>query len=276
MRTKVLGLTEVIKMARWLTVGMILTMGASSALAAPMFPVIVDHDFSFLGGRALNAPDTIPYYSWNGVEPDTLIIPKGSYDDGVAENEVFAYTSPVIPKGPSFPVFEMAPDGFFGGDLYLDIQFTASDYAGGDLDVSLVGTGNNDQGNDLEIWGTVSLSADPNDTYTGLLFAMEIEQASLYGMQFGQNYTVEAVGTITTSLLPGMNVGDPGAVTGSMFNPSIPLFLPTGYDPVSQDYASNVDVEIAYSGEAGSQVPEPATLAVITLGGLVACIRRRR
>ncbi len=263
-------------MARWVMLGLMVTMGASSALGAPLFPEILDHDFSFLGGRASNEPTHIPYYSWNGANADTLTIPLGAPDDGIWENEVFAYTSPVIPKGPSYPIFEMDPDGAFGGDLYLDLRFTASDYGGGDvdgqeIDVSLTGTGNNDQGNDLEIWGQVTL---PGGTYSGLLLAMEITEASLYGYALGQNYSVEAIGTITYSEIPGVGVGDPGAVTGAMFNPLIPLFLPSGYDPVQFD--SFVDVEVSYSGEAGSQIPEPSTLAVAAFGGLAVFFRRRR
>jgi hypothetical protein len=268
---------------RFVAAGLIVAVGGSGALAAPIFPQIVDHDFSFLGGRAANAVAHVPMYHWNGSQPDTLVIPKGAPDDGIWENEVFTYTSPVLPKGPSLPIFELPTDSYFGGDLYLDLQFFASDgpftdpNTGVSINVSLIGAGHNDQGYDLEIWGSLG---EPNANIQGLLLAMEVEQASLYGYADGGNYTVEAVGQIQFSVIPDLAAAIdlfggnlPGAVTGAMFFPIHPLF-PPNYDPIVND--SIFDVQISYSGEAGASVPAPATWLTVGFGGAAILLRRRR
>jgi hypothetical protein len=252
-------------MYRVIAVGMVLSLAGSVAWADPMFPVIVNHDFSFLGSPAT--------YSYNGESADTLLIPLDDPNDRLA-GEVFAYTSPVTPKGSSTPIYDINPPDGFGGDLYLNLAFSRSDgtfvngSTGQEIDVNLVGTGNNAAGWDLEIWGRLDENGIP-----GLLLAMEIDQAVLYGYSGGTSYIVEAIGTIQDSIIPELarRIGQSGAVTGSLFFEEIPDLI----DPLTAP-ASDDPIEVAYSGEAGEGIPEPATMLLAAFGGLALFFRRKR
>lgn len=257
-------------MSRLVTAGAVLMMMAGAVSADPIFPEIVDHDFSFLGSPAT--------YSYNDTAADTLVIPRNA-PPGLGANEVFAYTSPVVPKGPSIPVYDVAPGMGFGGDLYLNLAFDHSDgplvngSTGTTIDVNLVGKGNNDEGAgyDLEIWGSLG----QNGNVTGLLMAMEIEEAVLYGYSGQSSFIVEAIGKIKFSVIPALELAIAqygeidGAVTGSLFFDTIPDIV----DPVAD---LSDEIEVAYSGEAGEAVPEPATMLTAVFGGLALLLRRRR
>lgn len=257
-------------MYRLVAVGLIVGLVGGVALADPLFPEIADHDFSFLGSPAT--------YSYNGTSGDTLVIPR-NVPPGIGANEVFAYTSPVIPKGASIPVYDDDPNDGFGGDLYLDLVFTHSDGnfvnsdTGQEINVNLVGTGNNNDGAgyDLEIWGSLG----QNGNVHGLLLAMEVEQAVLYGYSGQSSFVVEAIGQIKFSAIPALAQqialfgSVPGAVTGSLFFDQIPNIVDPGAD-------LSGEIQVAYSGEAGEMVPEPITLLIAALGGLGFLHRRRR
>ncbi len=247
-------------MVRMISLCVVLT-AAPAVWAAPIFPTILDHDFGFLASGT---------YSTNGAAPDTLIIPLNNPQ--VPPNEVFTYTSPVVPKGPTVPVWDLTGLNF-GGDLYLNLVFDGADGPFVDpitnkkIDVSLTGRGNNAQGADLEIWGTINTGTW---SVSGLLLAMEIESASLYGYAYQRGYIVEAVGMIVSSVIPALAdlQGTVGAVTGSIFYP----VFPSQYHP-SEPW--QMVSQLTYSGEAGAAVPEPATCLVVFLGGLLFSARRK-
>jgi hypothetical protein len=158
----------------------------------------------------------------------------------------------------------------------LEVQFDASDAPIGAIDVSLTGTGLNPVGvADLEIYGTVTMGETPTAELAGLLWALDLEQVSLYGYSGGgTSYVLEAVGTIL-DCEAGQHfgvVGDQGVMRGHLdfFN------APPGWIPSFDQYDPGADVDeairAAYSGETG-WVPEPASLI---LALVVAAVARRR
>jgi hypothetical protein len=234
---------------------------ASQVVAAPILPVIKYHDFGIFAGP--NAT-----YLYEGNSPDRLIIP-GSATPGIGENEVFTYTATVLPKSPTLPVYEVSPGINFGGDLSLNMLFDGSDGPfvgpGGIIDVSLTGHGGVD-GADLIIRGAIG---GPGGQPQGVLLAMEVTQASLYGLGGQPSLHLEATGTITQSAIPGL-VGQPGAITGTIFG----LSLPSGYTPAVYHDPTDM-VFFTLNGEAGV-IPEPATCLVGLLGGLMMLAGRRK
>ena len=181
---------------RTLAVALSAALLALGASAAPIYPTIGGHDFNF-GGH--NSDPTFEYMT-NGVLPDTLTYtPNGpGYD-----HEVTAYW-PNWPAQPALPVWDLGGLPNFGGDLILGMMFTGQDapYSGpgGVIDVSLTGHGFKvgQASADLEIWGTIYLNQ--NVTFQGLLWAMDIEKASLYGYSNQATYVVEGVGAIVGAL----------------------------------------------------------------------------
>ncbi len=262
-------------MHRLCVLGVVLALCSSTALAAPLFPEIIDHKFLF------GAEGT---YYYNGVEPDVLYIPR-SDPVGIGGGEVLGYKA----AGGSWQaIYDVSPGIGFGGDLALNLEFYSSDGAfidpntGNAVNVSLIGRGDptnspdpgqdpNTQVYDLEIWG--SLDGDPNSE--GLLMAMEIEVASLYGIAGQRSYVVEATGDILYSDLDWLaaeiaaNDGRlAGGVTGSIFWP----VFPTLYSPLENRQGYEV---LSYDGVAG-MIPEPASCVLVFLGGLGVILRRRR
>jgi hypothetical protein len=251
-------------MGRFAAAILVVSVLALQGIAAPIMPIITDHDFSFLVG-----PNS--HYFFNGSEPDRLLVAPAGFG---GDHDVFTYTTPVLPvPGPSIPVYDMLNTSEFGGTMYLNIIFTGSDgpyidpVTGKSIDVSLTGTGGS-YGDDLEIWGYLpGLSGSP----WGILLGMEITEASLYGYSGRGAYNVEAIGRITYSAIPALRVGGQfgqlAAVTGTMFGPVLPhLYSP---NEIRWDIA-----DMAYSGEVG--VPEPATYLLALLGGAFAVAMRKK
>lgn len=253
---------------RTLAVALTAALLALGASAAPIYPTIGGHDFNFGG---YNSDPTFEYMT-NGVQPDTLTYtPNGpGYD-----HEVTAYW-PNWPAQPVLPVWDLGGLPNFGGDLILGMMFTGQDapYSGpgGVIDVSLTGHGFKvgQASADLEIWGTIYLNQ--NVTFQGLLWAMDIEKASLYGYSNQATYVVEGVGAIVGGAVPTYFelIGQQGAVRGHLDFVDRPIgWIPPLYDPLM-----DVDhrVRAGYSGETG-WVPEPATLSLLLAG--LALLRRR-
>lgn len=242
------------------------TLAACSvALAAPLLPPIVAHDFNF--GAYNQMPGAIEW-SANGAAPDTLV-----YTTFEGDHEVSAYW-PAWPNPPMVPVWDLTGPPSFGGDFALAVQFTGQDAPQGPLDVSLTGTGLNTAPGapDLEIWGTVVLPSGP---LTGLLWALDLNNVSLYGYSGRNAYNVEGTGTIVGGLVPAFYnlIGQPGAVRGSVdFITPPPGWLPAGYNPVVDPRQDLVRAD--YSGETGVTIPEPASLGLL-LAGLASILRRR-
>ncbi|MCL4284843.1 MAG: PEP-CTERM sorting domain-containing protein [Fimbriimonadaceae bacterium] len=242
-----------------------LAFAGALAFAFPLFPNIMGHDFNF---GAFNGDGAVEY-STNGLAPDTLFYSASEFD-----TEVTGYW-PFWPTPPVYPVFNAG--GSFGGDITMCLMFTGQDAPyvgpGGTIDVSLVGTGGLAAAPDLAIFGAIPGLGIP---YT-LLWALEIRNASLYGVSDWNSYVVEAEGFIVGGYIAQQFnlVGEQGVVRGHLDFVDRPAgWIPPTYDPVADDVDYNI--RAAYSGETGwgTAVPEPASLAALSLG--VAMLVRRR
>ena len=253
-------------MRRILLVSVVAALTAVSQ-AFPLFPTIFGHDFNF---GALNSSGPAEYLT-NGPAPDTLI-----YTGSNADREVTAYW-PFWPLPPVFEVFNGA--GMFGGDFHLQVQFTAQDAPyvgpGGTIDVSLTGTGANAAGPDLAILGSIPGFGIP----FGPLWAIELDDVSLYGVAGASSYVLEGAGTIVGGLIPDMFphlLGSGGVMRGNLDF----IDAPSGWMPALYDPSDNVDLrfEAAYSGETGwgEPIPEPASIIALGLGIAALAARRRR
>lgn len=233
---------------------------AATAWAAPLVPRIISHDINF-GGWERWGPGRPAFYAPVGAGPDLLTLAPGSED-----REVTAVW-PVWPFGIPFPVFNAA--GAFGGDIALQLAFFGHDEAPPHLNVSITGTGANTAGPDLVISGAVPALGIPY----GPLFALDVRDASLYGYGGQQSYVLEMAGVIAfMDPRLGQLQGHEGVARGNIDFRS--LSLPSGYDPL-KDYGLLED-EGGYSGEtgAGFPTPEPASLLLLAVGGLVVARRR--
>lgn len=240
--------------------------GSAAALAAPLTPTINGHDFGF---GAYNADQAVEYAT-NGTAADTLMFTSSSLD-----HEVTAYW-PNWPSQPALPVWDLLGVPNFGGDFVVGVEFTGQDapYSGpgGKIDVSLTGTGVpvRPGGYDLEIWGTVVL--DPNTVLNGLLWAIDLDDVSLYGFSDDDTYVLEGIGTIVNGgVAEHFNlIGQAGAMRGHLDFVDRPIgWIMPEYDPKTD---VDFDVRAAYSGETG-RVPEPASMGLALLA--LATIRRR-
>jgi hypothetical protein len=230
-----------------------------AATAAPLVPRITSHDFNF---GAWEQAD-VPFYNSNGANADTLTL----LADG-SDREVTAFWQVWPVGGTPLPIFNAAGD--FGGDLALSLAFDGHDETGNPLDVSLTGSGNVD-GADLTISGAIPALGIPY----GVLVAIDINQASLYGYGGRSSFVLESLGTFVNvnPLLPGASglLGQQAASRGNI--DFVEMTLPSHYDPLTRLTTGVERDGGGYSGEAGL-VPEPASLALIIVGlGLAA--RRR-
>jgi hypothetical protein len=256
-----------------LLAGLVFVSGV--AFGAPLTPAITSHDFNF---GAFNGSDNVEYHT-NGNQPDTLIYDSPKLP--LRDHEVTAYW-PDWPNNPVYPVFDVTGHPHFGGDFVLGVQFTGQDapYVGkvvpDNIDVSLTGTGlYTDPGTaDLWIYGTVTID---QITYTGLLWALDLDNVSLYGFSSHDAYVLEGIGTIVGGLIAEANglIDTPGAMRGHLdFLDRPDFWIPALYDPLGPAPLESIRAD--YSGETGGAVPEPATVALVVSGLGILLARRKK
>lgn len=236
---------------------LVLALGASLAQAGPLTPRITSHDFNFGASEPIDAP----FYDPRGDGADFLTLNASE-----ADREVTAFWE-VWPGGVPLAVENALGD--FGGDLEMYLEFDAQD-ATPSLDVSLTGQGRN-AGADIIVWGAIP---DAGISF-GMLLAIDVTDASLYGFGGNSSFVLETIGTLTfiNPNLPGaasLAIGDPAATRGNI--DFLSLALPSGYDPLQS--GNLVADGGGYSGELGV-IPEPASLLML-LAGTALWLRRRR
>lgn len=239
-----------------------ISIGAGSALAAPLVPRITSHDFNFGAWETA----AVPFYDPRADAPDYLTLAGDE-----ADREVTAFWEVWPVGGFPLPVFNAA--GAFGGDLELYLQFDGNDEAPPHLDVSLTGRGRN-VGADLIIWGAIPAAG----IGFAPLLAVDIRNASLYGYGGGRSFVLETEGIITfmNPQLPGFSQEFIGSQAVSRGNIDfVSLALPSHYNP-NERYPGMFADGGGYSGEAGpgNAIPEPASV-ILLLGGLAFAARRR-
>jgi hypothetical protein len=253
---------------------------AAAAHASPLSVRLEDHFFTFEG------PDVSAYY-FNGALADQLTV--GTSSNHLVHGYTYEGTVPTVPGGPPasvdpYPVYSGAPIKF-GGLMAMDLFFKTNDgpytNPGGDtFEVSLNGnTGH------LTITGWIATQGfPPGVQYPALpvdiiLLDITFDKVSLLAREgYDRIDIVEASGVVNTLL--GTNVqalnlagavyfrfetDDPGQVI-------FPALSPALYNPLA-DYGL-ANIENGWVG--GVAAPEPATMAMLALGGLALVLRRRR
>ena len=265
---------------------------AMPAAAVPLSVRIGDHDFSF----------DVPYwpmsppgpwgalYSFNGVAPDTLTL-QAPIPNHYAVSYSYTGTVPTVPGAPApsaFP-YPITNTVTFGGDLELDMAFAVNDgpyvdaNTGDRFDISLVGTSGS-----LTITGQIwsqgflpppvpifPAAPVPNDI---VLLSIAFDKVTLLArVNEDRIFKIEGAGKLVTLLGEDpVQLGlplDTGVVAFDFIaeNPLGPIFTNPNYsptDPIPMSILGDI------SGHAG--VPEPATLALLVLGGVALLVRRRR
>jgi len=269
----------------WLAV-VALGLFAANAQAAPLSVRVEDHDFSF----------DVPYweealwgavYDFNGVAPDALYVQSSDPNHYVGS---YSYVGklPTVLGGPlpsAFP-YPVANSFTFGGDLKLDMMFNLNDGpytspSGDRFDISLVGDGGH-----LTITGQIYTQGlgpasmplypppgiQPQDI---VLLDIAFEKVTLLArVNEDRIFKVEGEGILNILLGEDMIGSDAGGVV--MFDfiaeaPAAAIFTNANYSP-GDDVSGRIWGDI--NGHAG--VPEPATLGLLALGGLVVARARRR
>jgi hypothetical protein len=254
---------------------------AAGAHAAPLSVRVEDHDFSF------DVPywPTAPWgavYSFNGAAPDSLTL-QAPDPNHYAVSYSYTGAVPTVPGGPlasAFP-YPVINSLTFGGDLKLDMTFAVNDGPYVDpntldrFDISLVGTSGR-----LTITGQIlgqGFGGPPFPAQDSVLLDIVFDKVTLLArLNEDQIFKIEGVGDLKALLgetLPQLLPAERGVVAfdfiaknplGSIF--TNPNYSPT--DPITTTILGDI------SGHAG--VPEPATVAMLAIGGLALVLRRRR
>ena len=284
---------------------------STSAFVTPVFAVplsvnILDHDFTFdvpYYTNPTNGDIGSAVYDFAGAGPDVLRLtqpnlqgegPAGWHN---AASYVFANVLSQVPGGPAasqwlYPLFFT---GQYGAKLEIELPFSTNDGpyvnpAGDKFDISL-----NGEGGFLRITGWIGTQGWPGGplyptppagggpptditlleiqfTETSLLAREDTDTADL----------IEAMGQVT--MLLGQDVSQfPELSDGVTFfkfmlpdsNGAIfPVSAAAPYDPLF-DYQL-LPVYGRISGEAGIGLPEPATMSLLAVGGLMLIKRRRK
>jgi hypothetical protein len=254
---------------------------AAGAHASPLSVRIEDHDFSF----------DVPYwpagswgavYNFNGAAPDTLTLqaPNPNHYAGT-----YSYTGPLptVPGGPlasAFP-YPLTNSATFGADLKLDMTFAVNDGpyvapSGDRFDISLVGTSGS-----LTIHGqilTLGFGTPFPASGDADLLKITFDKVTLLA-RTGEDriFKIEGAGKLTTLLGEDpVQLGlplDTGVVAFDFIakNPLGSIFTNPNYSPTDL-ITTTILGDI--NGHAG--VPEPATMAMLAIGGLALVLRRRR
>jgi hypothetical protein len=259
----------------------ITVLSCSQLLSMPLFPEIAGHDIAF-GARNTDVPLTVEWMT-NGAQADTLTFTQKLLPDlNYQPYEATSYW-PNWPLDPAYPIYNGSnPTPLFGGDLVLQVSFNNQDapyinqQTNSQIDVSLTGTGT------LEIWGDI-----PNPQIgSGLLWKINLDKVSLYGIANKQTYSLEGTGLIQESLIAAKYglIGKSGAMRGSLdfFSNKPNGWIPNLYDPMTSPsrYNSNwnddLSIRSAYSGETGLLVSEPFSIISLLVGGVsgLAFLRR--
>jgi len=256
---------------------------AASAHAAPLSVRIEDHIFSFKGPKYAN-------YLFNGAAADQLTV--GTSSNHLVEGYTYEGTVPTIvaPGVPPasvdpYPVYSGTPIKF-GGKLEMNLVFTANDgpYTNPALDtfhVSLVG----DTGI-LKITGWIATQGFPSGIQYPLtgtditLLDITFNKVSLLAREgYDRTDLVEAIGTVNMLLGEDVKAYNLlGAVYFKLESDApgqaiFPILSPALYNPLV-DYG-RANIEDAWVGGFVG-VPEPATVAMLAIGGLALVLRRRR
>ena len=256
---------------------------AAGAQAAPLSVRVEDHDFSF----------DVPYwskppgpwgavYSFNGAAPDSLTI-QSSNPNHYAVSYSYTGPLPTVPGGPlasAFP-YLVTNSATFGGDLKLDMTFAFNDgpYAdpitGDRFDISLFGTSGS-----LTITGqilTQGFGTPFPASGDSVLLKIDFDKVTLLArLNEDRIFKIEGVGDLKTLLgvdVPQLLPAERGVVAFDFIakNPLGSIFTNPNYSPTD-----NVTTVILgdINGHAG--LPEPATVAMLAIGGLALVLRRRR
>ena len=255
---------------------------AMPATAAPLSVRIEDHFFTFEG------PD-VSAYLFNGALADQLTV--GTSSNHLVHGYTYEGTVPTVPGGPpasvdSYPVYSGTPTIKFGGLMVMDLFFKTNDgpytNPGGDtFAVSLVG---NTGGLKITGWiGTQTLPTGPQ--YPGamvdiVLLDITFDKTSLLAREgYDRIDIVEASGIVNTLLDVNVQARNlSGAVyfrfeSDDLGQVIFPVLSPALYNPLADYGLANIE-----NGWVGGVVgvPEPATMAMLTLGGAGLFLAKRR
>ena len=261
---------------------------AAAAHATPLSVRIEDHDFSFdVPYWPLGQPG--PWgavYNFNGAAPDSLTL-QAPDPNHYAVSYSYTGALPTVlgaPLASAFP-YPIINSLTFGGDLKLDMTFAINDGpyvapTGDRFDISLVGTSGS-----LTITGQIwsqgfpfpapiyPAAPVPNDI---VLLNIIFDKVTLLARTNEDRiFKIEGVGDIMMLLgePPQIFPVEKGVVAFDFIakNPLGPIFTKPDYsptDPITTTILGDI------SGHTG--VPEPATMAMLTIGGLALVLRRRR